>query len=167
MVSGRATYWFTSNHQESQHIMKTNQDRPHGIGLLLYPGQLNLKKKMSTADLVLFSYASKTYCTFNILKKWTSDRFIEQLTLIKNHYIAVINIRKTQNHNCLPKLKTSYGSTRWLVWSPKEPDCPWLNVTIYTRYTQKSILLHEAVESVGINRVIRYTEGNTIVPTLW
>lgn len=89
----------------------------------------------------------------------TSDRFIEQLTLIKNHYIAVINIRKTQNHNCLPKLKTSYGSTRWLVWSPKEPDCPWLNVTIYTRYTQKSILLHEAVESVGIYRVIRYKRG--------
>lgn len=60
---------------------------------------------MSTANLVLFSYASKTYCTFHILKKLTSDRFIEQ-TLIKNHYIAVINIRKTQNHNCLPKLKT-------------------------------------------------------------
>lgn len=113
---------------------------------------------MSTANLVLFSYASKTYCTFHILKKLTSDRFIEQ-TLIKNHYIAVINIRKTQNHNCLPKLKTSYGSTRWLVWSPNEPDCPWLNVTIYTRYTQKSILLHEAVESVGIYRVIRYKRG--------
>lgn len=113
---------------------------------------------MSTANLVLFSYASKTYCTFHILKKLTSDRFIEQ-TLIKNHYIAVINIRKTQNHNCLPKLKTSYGSTRWLVRSPNEPDCPWLNVTIYTRYTQKSILLHEAVESVGIYRVIRYKRG--------
>lgn len=46
---------------------------------------------MSTANLVLFSYASKTYCTFHILKKLTSDRFIEQ-TLIKNHYIVVINI---------------------------------------------------------------------------
>lgn len=118
---------------------------------------------MSTANLVLFSYASKTYCTFHILKKLTSDRFIEQ-TLIKNHYIAVINIRKTQNHNCLPKLKTCYGSSWWFAWSSNEPDCPWLNVTIYTRYTQKSILLHEAVESVGIYRVIRYTEGNTIAP---